>query len=44
VFKFADGLGAFPRAEMTIDTDGYANGQAPAVNTRPRPTCMKKDG
>jgi virulence factor Mce-like protein len=44
VFKFADGLGAFPRAETTIDTDGYGNGQAPAVNTRLRPTCMKKDG
>lgn len=39
VFKFEDSLGAFPRAEMTIDTDGYADGKAGGLNTRRLPIC-----
>lgn len=39
VFKFQDSLGAFPRAEMTIDTDGYAGGKAGGLNTRRLPIC-----
>lgn len=43
VFKFGDGAGAFPRAEMTVDFDGFTNGKA-NLNTRPVPTCIKKGG
>jgi len=42
VFKFQDSLGAFPRAEMTIDTDGYADGAAGGLNTRRLPQCTDR--
>jgi ABC-type transporter Mla subunit MlaD len=44
VFKFEDSVGAFPRAEMTVDTDGYAHGDAGGLNTRPVPSCTRKGG
>jgi len=40
VFKFGDSVGAFPRAEMTVDLDGFDGGTR-GLNTRPMPTCVK---
>jgi hypothetical protein len=44
VFKFEDSVGAFPRAEMTVDLDGFGHGDAGGLNTRPVRSCTRKGG
>jgi virulence factor Mce-like protein len=39
VFKFFDANGAFPRADETVDTDAFAEGPQPSINSTRLPSC-----